>query len=277
MAGVSRKQYLAKIYAARMRELPIQLKSALALLEAARLATRILRTSDRWGLGLSSRWRFGLVSGLRVQQNRETWGRTCVVAGFPKVRHHTPMTEFEYLAVLVSLILGLGITHLLSGVGRMIHRRGQYKLDAAHLLWTAATFWILILNWWVFFESRRFEEWSFSLFLIVIVWAVLFFLMAVVLYPPDMSEGEDYAAVFERNRTWFLGLFVASSVSDIALTASRGDILEPPTYLPFVVHLAVLGALGIVIKSRRFQVALAGYILGIALTWSLVVRRFLGG
>ena len=187
------------------------------------------------------------------------------------------MTEFEYLAVLVSLILGLGITHLLSGVGRMIHRRGQYKPDAVHILWTAATFWILILNWWVFFESRRLEEWSFTLFLIVIVWAVLFFLMAVVLYPPDMSEGEDYAAVFERNRTWFLGLFVASSVSDIVLTASRGDLLEPPTYLPFVLHLTVLGALGIVIKSRRFQVALAGYVLGTGLTWSLVVRRFLGG
>lgn len=187
------------------------------------------------------------------------------------------MTEFEYLAVLVSLILGLGITHLLSGVGRMIHRRGLYRLDAAHILWTAATFWILILNWWVFFESRRFEEWSFSLFLIVIVWAVVFFLMAVVLFPPDMSEGEDYAVVFERNRTWFLGLFVASSLSDMALTASRGDIFDPPVYLPFVLHLAVLGALGIVIKSRRYQVALAGYVLVIGLTWSLVVRRFLGG
>lgn len=101
--------------------------------------------------------------------------------------------------------------------------------------------------------------------------------MAVVLFPPDMSEGADYAAVFERNRSWFPGLFVASSISDIALTASRGDIFDPPAYLPFVLHLAVLGALGIVVKSRRFQVALAGYVLAIAPTWSLVVRRFLGG
>ncbi len=187
------------------------------------------------------------------------------------------MSEFEYLAVFVSIILGLGITHLLSGVGRMIHRRGQYKPDAAHILWTAATFWILILNWWVFFESRRFDEWSFSLFSVVIAWAVVFFLMAVVLFPPDMSEDEDYASVFERNRSWFLGLFVASAISDIALTASRGDIFDPPVYLPFVLHLGVLGALGIVIKSRRFQVALAGYVLVITLSWSVIVRRILGG
>jgi hypothetical protein len=187
------------------------------------------------------------------------------------------MTEFEYLAVLVSLILGLGITHLLAGVGQMIHRRGQYKLDAAHLLWTAATFWILVLNWWVFFQSRRFEEWSFEIFLVVLVWAVVYFLMAIVLFPPDIAEGEDYARAFERNRIWFLGLFVASSISDIVLTGARGDLLDPPTYLPFTLHFVVLGAMGIYIKSRRFQVVLAAYVLGIGLTWSLLVRRFLGG
>lgn len=186
------------------------------------------------------------------------------------------MTEFEYLAVLVSLILGLGITHLLAGVGHMIHRRGQSKPDSVHVLWTAATFWTLILNWWVFFQSRRFAEWSFELFLIVIVWAVLFFLMAVVLYPPDLADGEDYGTVFERNRTWFLGFFVSASLADIVLTAARGDLFNPPIYLPFALHFVVLGSLGILIKSRRFQVILAGYVLGIGLTWSLVVRRFLG-
>jgi hypothetical protein len=192
-------------------------------------------------------------------------------------RRVTEMSEFEYLAVLVSLILGLGITHLLAGVGRMIHRRGNYKVDAVHLLWTGAAFWTLVLNWWVFFQARTFDDWSFEVFLIVIVWAVLYFLMAVVLYPPDIAEGEDYARIFERNRAWFLGLFVASSLVDIALTAVRGDLLDPPTYLPFVLHLAIAGVLGIVIKSRRFQVFLAAYVLGIALIWSLVVRRFLAG
>jgi hypothetical protein len=173
-------------------------------------------------------------------------------------------------------VLGLGVTHLLAGIGQMIHRRGRSKPDSVHVLWTAATFWILILNWWVFFQSRRFDEWSFDLFLVVIVWAVLFFLMAVVLFPPDIAVGEDYSTIFERNRRWFLGFFVSSSIADIVLTALRGDLFNPPIYLPFALHLVALGVLGILIKSRRFQVALAGYVLGIGLTWSLIVRRFLG-
>lgn len=187
------------------------------------------------------------------------------------------MSEFEYLAVLVSLILGLGITHLLAGVARMIHRRGAFRLDAVHVLWTAAAFWTLILNWWVFFQTSDFDRWTFEVFLVVIVWAVLFFLLAVVLYPPDMAEGEDYAVVFERNRSWFLGLFVASNVADIILTAVRGDLFDPPVYLPFVAHFVVLGVLGIVVRSRRFQIGLAAWVLGVGLTWSLLIRRVLGG
>jgi hypothetical protein len=187
------------------------------------------------------------------------------------------MSEFEYLAVLVSLVLGLGLTHLLLGVARMIHRRGEFKFDAAHSLWVAATFWILILNWWVFFENRRFDGWSFELFLVVIIWAVLYFLLAVLLFPPDVSEGEDYSEIFERNRKWFLSIFVASGLADIALTASRGDLFDPPIYLPFALHLVALGILGIIIRSHRFQVGVAAWVLGVGLTWSLVIRRFLAG
>jgi len=186
------------------------------------------------------------------------------------------MTEFEYVAVLVSIILGLGITHLLAGVARTIHRRAEAKPDALHSLWAATTFWTLVLNWWVFYQSRTFTDWSFGVFLVVIVWAVLIYLMVVVLYPPDMAEGEDYGTVFERNRGWFLGLFVASALTDIGLTALRGDLFDPPQYLPFVGHFVVLGILGLVIRARRFQLFLAGYVLLIGLVWSFVVRRFLG-
>jgi hypothetical protein len=56
------------------------------------------------------------------------------------------VSPFEYLAVLVSLILGLGITHIITGVGHTIYRRGQVKTDLVHNLWTIATFLILVLN-----------------------------------------------------------------------------------------------------------------------------------
>jgi hypothetical protein len=186
------------------------------------------------------------------------------------------MTEFEYLAVLISIILGLGITHLLAGVGQTIHRRDECRLDAVHATWTAVTFSIIVLNWWVFFQSRTVSNWSFGVFLVVIVWAVQYYLMSVVLYPPDMAEGEGYGEVFERNRRWFLGLFCTSALTDIGLTALRGDLFDPPQYLPFASHFVVLGIVGLVVKSRRFHLFFAAYVLVVLLTWSLLARRLLG-
>ena len=185
------------------------------------------------------------------------------------------MTEFEYLAVLVSIILGLGMTHLLLGVGRMIHNRSTMRIDAIHAMWTVSLFIVLILNWWVFFQSQSQEVWTFDLFLVVILWAVIFFLMSVVLYPPGLGNDESYAEVFAQNHQWFLAFWVASSLLDIALTALQGDLMDPPFYLPFVLHFVVLGLIGIFMGSRRYNFFLAIYVLAVTLAWAMLVRRML--
>jgi hypothetical protein len=187
------------------------------------------------------------------------------------------LNAFEYLAVLVSLILGLGITHILTGVGHTIHRRSRVETNPVHTIWTVATFLILVLNWWVFFQSRSIEGWTFGAFLLVIGWAVSFYLMAVLLYPPGLAEGENYGRVFEANLPWFLGLFIISSIIDIIQTADRGDLFDPPFYLPFVLHLMVLAGIGMVVKKRRYHLGFATYVLCIGLLWALSVRGLLEG
>lgn len=187
------------------------------------------------------------------------------------------MVEFEYVAVLVSIIIGFGLTHLLSGLADMLNRRGEYTLDPVHALWAVLVFFILCLNWWVFFQYRQIAHWTFGMFMAVAVWSVIGYLLAVVLFPRRLSAGEDYGEVFERNRILFLGLVIAYVFSDILLTALRGGLFEPPEYLPFTLHLAVLSALGMVVRRRWFQLALVIYILVIGFVWSFLMRDLLTG
>ena len=57
------------------------------------------------------------------------------------------MTTFEYIAVLLSVIVGLGLTHLLGAVARLIHHPGRYKLYWIHLFWAWYVFVYLLYFW----------------------------------------------------------------------------------------------------------------------------------
>lgn len=53
------------------------------------------------------------------------------------------MDQFEYVMALVSVVVGLGLTHILSALGAGVHRlRGHgapIKLEPIYLLWVLAS------------------------------------------------------------------------------------------------------------------------------------------
>lgn len=185
------------------------------------------------------------------------------------------MSEFEFVSVLISMVVGLGIAQLLSGIGQAVHERKTAPLDEVHMVWTAAAFLNLVLNWWVLFSWSIHEVWSFTLFLALILWAVAMYLLVVFLYPARKPANEAWTAVFASNRQWFLGAFAAFGVADIFLTALRGALWDPPAYLPFVAHYVVLFLVGVFVARPGFQRFLAWYILVTLTLWSFVARRFL--
>ena len=111
------------------------------------------------------------------------------------------MTDFEFLSVLISIIIGFGLTHLLAGLGRAFHFRHVNKIDAVHVAWTIAVFFVLVLNWWVTLLWRGFENWTFAVFFMIIMWTSSFYVLALALYPPHLPEDVNYREMFEANRT----------------------------------------------------------------------------
>lgn len=186
------------------------------------------------------------------------------------------MSEFEFVAVLISMIFGLGITQLLRGLAQAVHDRAAAPLDASHLAWTATVFVLLALNWWVLFTWRDHEVWSASTFLALILWAVSLYLMVVFLYPPRKEAGQGWGELYGNHRKWFLSSFLAQTILDMWITGLRGDLLDPPTYLPYVLHYSALLAIGLFVDRPRYHRFLGWYFLVTMVAWFLVVRRLLG-
>ena len=185
------------------------------------------------------------------------------------------MGEFEFISVLVSLIIGLGITNLLSGAGRAFYRRQKSPIDEVHMVLTAATLLILVLNWWVTFSWRTETNWTFEKFLVLIVWMVSLFMLTIFLYPPDLSASEEHRDVWLQNRPGYYGAFFVMCLFDVVQTAMRGGLFHPVWYLRYIGHCAALSAVGFALRRRGYDRFFAWYQLITILAWSLLVRRFL--
>jgi hypothetical protein len=187
------------------------------------------------------------------------------------------MSSFEFISILMSIIIGLGVTNLLAGTGRAFYRRRQNPMDEVHVVFTAATLLVLVLNWWVAFKWNSEVAWSFDKFLALIVWTIALYMLTIFLYPPDLSQEEEHRGRFQRNRAGYYSTFIAFCLLDIAQTAIRGDLFHPIWYVPFVSHYAVLAGGGLVAGRRGYDRFFAWYLLITLLIWSLVVRRYLVG
>jgi len=126
---------------------------------------------------------------------------------------------FEYVMVLISIIVGLAITHVLNALAAAVHRlRGHgdpLRLEAVYLLWIGfVTTWLVSFWWWEFKFQEVTVDWSFGLYLFLITYAVSLFLVAAVLVPHRMDRVSDSYAYFMEGRKWFFGGLVCLVVLD---------------------------------------------------------------
>lgn len=138
------------------------------------------------------------------------------------------MEAFEYVMVLVSIIIGLAITHVLAALGSAVHRiRGHgppIRLGATYLLWVGFTFIWLVSFWWWEFKFQELDlEWTFGLYLFVVGYAIWLFLMSVILVPSRMEGVQDSFDYFMEMRWWFFVALLVMVVIDTIDSLLKGS------------------------------------------------------
>ena len=124
------------------------------------------------------------------------------------------MTPFEYVSVLISIVLGLGITQIVTGVADIIHRWSKVKLYWPHLLWIVLVFFLHLQEWWLLFDLRTVTEWRLPTFFLTILYPINLFILARVLFPGDQSAENDMREFYLANyRKFFLLVAVLALTS----------------------------------------------------------------
>jgi len=166
------------------------------------------------------------------------------------------MEIFNYVMVLASVIIGLGIAHLLQGVAGIVQHPGREKIYWVHLAWVAAIFLRVIFWWWFEFRLSATPHWSFALYFFVLIYAFLIYLTCALLFPRDLADYDGFKDYFYSRRGWFFGLNLVGIAVDVIDTLAKGmaHFHSLGLFYPIIMTtLAILFAIAMWTRSERFH------------------------
>ena len=125
------------------------------------------------------------------------------------------MSPFEYVIVLISIILGLGIALVLTGIAELLKRWKAITHFWPYLIWIILVFVLHIQEWWATYDLRSVKSWSLPMFLFVILYPILLFILANLLFPTRWpKKGIDLKEFyFDNCRKFFLCIVLFAILS----------------------------------------------------------------
>lgn len=128
------------------------------------------------------------------------------------------MTKFEFLMMIASVVVAVGMTEIVGGWGRLARAEGVIKFDWLHLGWTTYIL-LLSIQYWVGMWSYRELPIEYVGQIYFLVVPTLFLVLAAFAMSPDVvgrSQIDMRTYYFEKRRVVFLSLAVFSLAAWLA-------------------------------------------------------------
>ena len=184
--------------------------------------------------------------------------------------------QFQHVMVLISIIIGLGITNLLLGLSGAIERFTEntrpFRISWATVFWLAYLFFLMVLFWWWEFRLLgMLRQWSLWNYFLVICFAVVLFLQVALLIPRDWDKVDDLNEYFLAKRRWFYSVFALSLIIDLIDSYMKGGLayIKGTGILTWGFNLVGLLAAVVGFRSTRIRTHSAMAIL--FFLWELVI------
>lgn len=169
------------------------------------------------------------------------------------------MGIFEYLGVLISVIMGLGITHLAVGASKLVQNRDRCKPSLTHGLWTVLMLLYIVIVWWGMYWWSKHTDWLNYEYLFITAYALVLFFLSALLFPHDMDKDIDVEAYFFKQRRWFFSFLIVAWLLDIPETLLKSEVGVrdyPRDYFVFIVVQLATAITGLVTANRKVHTVL---------------------
>ncbi len=182
---------------------------------------------------------------------------------------------FFHVRFVLSMVVSLSIARLLTGMARFVQHPSHGRPDIVHFGWALSLLVLVIQFWWWEFALNKIPNWTFDLYVFIVLYATLLYFLCALLFPDNIDEYSGYGDYFMSRRKWFFGLFVLVQVFDLVDTLIKGRghlenlgleyMLQAPIYV-------VLAFIAVFTRDRRYHIAFV--IANLLYQSSFIARQF---
>lgn len=185
------------------------------------------------------------------------------------------MSLFEYVSVIIAVVLALCIGQLLLGVSALVKARLRVSAFLPHTIWIALLFLLVLQHWWAQWDFRG-VDWTYATFLYVVLGPTLLFLAVSLLVPETSGD----APIDVRNH--FLGvrrLFMLVMLAFVLVTWFDGLLIQGQSAFGPIgwLHLGWVGVVLTGLSTENSRANLFAALVGVAMLMFATTIRFFPG
>ena len=178
----------------------------------------------------------------------------------------------------MSIVVGLGVTRLLSSASSLVEQRASIRWDFLPLMWAVNTLQYLLIYWWVVVGNwRSYTTFAFVDFATLFFYGVFLYFCASLILPSRVEAGLDLSARFESIRRPFFIMWlsvVGAEVADSFLKGTEYVVSQLGPGWVVVNGVVIAGCVAaLFVSDRRFQKVFAVLVFLMYATWTLSMFR----
>jgi hypothetical protein len=182
------------------------------------------------------------------------------------------MESFQHISTLISIVIGLGLTQILTNVNALIKERERVTFYWLSLYWASGTFLLQVQWWWGIYRTRQVESWDFFFFVFLILNPISMYLASGTILPKVLPDQRyDLREHYYGNRRWFFLLMACNPLLDILRKVIFAQQVLTASNIANMVPLAAFISLAFIRNAKYHTVvslAMLGSLLYFVMTFS---------
>jgi hypothetical protein len=145
------------------------------------------------------------------------------VRGNERMSSEDPAAIYIHIRIALGMVAGLGLTHLFHGIAQVVVHPERKHAYWIHLVWTLSMVIYFLHFWWWELRLGTVQHWTVFAYLFLVLYALLLYLLAALLFPESMVDYKDYKTYFFARRGWFFAIMATTYAIDFIDTWMKGS------------------------------------------------------